>query len=249
MNLESAIKDVIAQKLEEGMIERLVAENLEKGVNKCLESLLGSWGDVTKVIEAKIKEVMVKQLESYDYSQYVVKLDCVLTEILQHTALDNKVILENFKKLMVDQEIPKVVKVSEIFDEWKRFVSKNVDTSDLEIDYEDEPTYENVEVTMEVERDEKRSWSSSSFEYAKIIFECEKDEKLNYELRISKFGKYGWSLSSSEIDTSIKSLKSLDDFQIYLLKLYQGHPDIEIDENYLINDEVEVEARPEASFS
>jgi len=30
MSIENAIKDVITQKLEEGIIERLVAENLEK---------------------------------------------------------------------------------------------------------------------------------------------------------------------------------------------------------------------------
>ncbi|WP_169727716.1 hypothetical protein [Acetobacterium malicum] len=39
MSIENAIKDVISESLESGMIERLVAENLEKGINKSLENL------------------------------------------------------------------------------------------------------------------------------------------------------------------------------------------------------------------
>lgn len=246
MSIENAVKDVITAKLAEGMIERLVAENLEKGVNESLKKLLGSYGDITEVVTKKIKDVMVKQLESFDYSEYVVKLDCVLAEILKRTSLDNKKILDNFKELMVDSEFPKVVKLSDIFNQFKRFVSKNINTSKLEVNYDDGVSYEYASVSMEVEHEEKRAWSSSSFEYAKAIFECEKDESLNFEIRLSKFMKYGWSLSA-EIDTSIASLRRLDELKIYLLKLKQSGADIEIDSDYL-EDDVEVEAKPEASF-
>jgi hypothetical protein len=240
MSIEKNINDVITAKLEEGIIERLVAENLEKGINKSLENLLGNYGDVTKVIEDKIKEVMMKQLSSYDYSKYIVKLDCVLTEILKKTSLDNKKILENFKELMVEYDFPKAVKVSDIFEEYKKYVAKNVDTSELEVNTDDAPSYEYVLATMEVEREDKRSWES--FEHAKVIFECEKDEKLNYELHISKFMKYPWSLSVT-IDTSINSLRYLDEFKLYLLKLNQSTAKIEIDSEYS-----EDEVQPEAEF-
>lgn len=246
MSIENAIKDVITEKLAEGMIERLVAENLEKGINKSLENLMGSYGDITKVIEKKIKDVMVEQLDSFNYSKYVVKLDCVLTEILKKTSLDNKKILENFKELMVNHEFPKVVKLSDIFEEFKKYVAKNVETKDLEVEYDDSPAYEHVSVTMEVEREEKHSWSSSSFEYAKVVFECEQDEALNLEIRLSKFMDYGWR-TSTEFDTSIKSLRYLNDLKIYLLKLNQSSAKIEIDEDDL-SDTVRPEKKPEASY-
>lgn len=245
MSIESAIQDVITKKLEEGIIERLVAENLEKGINEALKSLFGSYGDVTKIIEKEIKDVMIKQLEGLDYSKYIVKLDCVLAEILRHTALDNKNMLENFKKLMVTSEFPKVVKVSDIFEEFKKYVAKNVETSELEVNCDDRPSYEDVTVTMEVERYEERSWSS--WKKAKVVFECAKDNDLNCEIYLSKFKEYAWDLRV-EIDSSIKSLRHLNDFQIYLLKLDQSGANIEIDEN-CEEDEVEVEAEPEASFS
>lgn len=245
MNIENAIKDVINAKLEEGIIEKLVAENLEKGINKVLENLMGNYGDVTKVIQDKIKTVMIKQLEGYDYSEYMVKLDTVLTEILKHTSLDHKRMLDNFKGLMTDLEFPKVVKLTDIFEEFKKHVAKAVDTSNLEVNTDDGPSYEYVSVTMEVEHEDKRSWSD--FQHARAIFECEKDENLNFEFRLSKFKGYPWHVST-DIDTSIKSLRYLDEFKIYLLKLYQANANIEIDVSYL-EDEVEPEAEPEVSFS
>lgn len=246
MDIENGIKDVINQKLEEGIIEKLVSENLEKSINEALKSLMGHYGDVTKVIEEKIKSVLLSQLSGYDYSKYIVKLDCVLTEILQKTSLDNKKILENFKELMVEAEIPKAVKVSDIFTDFKKHVAKKVDTSELEVIYDDGPSYENVSVTMEVEYEEERRWSSSDFKYAKIILECEKDESLNFEIRISKFSNYDWSMSLN-VDTSISSLRYLDEFKIYLLKLHQRGSRIEIDKEYL-DDEVKPKKEPEAEW-
>lgn len=245
MNLENSIKDVIEKKLEDGTVEKLIEKQLEQGINKSLENLLGSYGDVTKVIEDKIKEVMLNQLSGYDYSKYVVKLDCVLTEILKKTALDHKKILENFKELMTDQEVPRIVKVSDIFEEYKKYVSENVCTGDLEVVCDGEPRYEDVSVSAEVEEEKGRSWAS--FKHAKIIFECENDEEVNFELRISKFQHFSWQIDT-EIDTSIRSLKHLDKFKIYILKLYQSAAKIEIDEDF-INDEVEPEAMPEADFT
>lgn len=245
MSIEKSINDVITAKLAEGIIEKLVAENLEKGINKALESLMGSYGDVTKVIQNKIKEVMVKYMESYDYSEYIVKLDHVLTEILKNTALDHKKMLENFKELMVNHEFSKAVKVSDIFEQFKKHVAKSVNTSGLEVNTDDDPTYEDVTVTMETEHEDKRPWSD--FEEVKIVFECEEDEEMNCEIRLSKFMKYPWRLRT-EIESPISSLRYLDEFKIYLLKLYQSGVDIEIDSENLV-DEVEPEAEPEASFS
>ncbi|MBC3798477.1 hypothetical protein [Acetobacterium tundrae] len=247
MSIENAIKDVISESLESGVIERLVAENLEKGINKSLENLLGSYGGVTNIIEGKIKDVMVKQLEGYDFSEYLVKLDCVLTEILKETSFDNKKILGNFKELMSETDFPKVVNLSDIFEEFMKFVAKNVDTSGLEADCCDgDPSYEMVNVKMTVEYEEKPSWSSSNFQDAKVIFECEEDENLNFFISISKFMEYPWSLSVA-IDSSIESLRYLDDLKIYLLKLKQSGAKIEIDSEYL-EDEVSPEEEPEATY-
>jgi hypothetical protein len=245
MSIEDAINDAIAAKMGDGTIERLVAENLEKGINKALESLFGDYGDVTILIEGKIKEVMVKQLEHYDYSKYVAKLDCVLVEILKSTSLDHKKILENFKDLMTTDEFPKIVTVSNIFEQFKEHVAREIDTSNLDVDYDDGVSYEYVKVTMEVERDEKRSWGS--FRDAKLVFECEKDEELNCIIPLSQFMEHPWSMRL-DMDSSIESLRYLNKFKVYLLRLKQSGAKIEIDSEWL-EDEVKPEKEPEASYS
>ncbi len=244
MSLENAINEVIVSKMGDGTVERLVADNLEKSINKALENLFGSYGDVTKVIEGKIKEQMVERLGKFDYSAYVAKLDFVLVEILKETSLDHKKILSNFKDLMTEPDFPKVVKLSDIFEQFKKHVAKEVDTSELKVEYDDDVSYESVLVTMEVERAEKRSWSSH--EWAKVVFECEKDENINCEIRLSKFDQYPWRMDA-DIDSSIASLRYLDDFKIYLMKLKESGREIEID---IENDEDDVyaDAKPEASF-
>lgn len=249
MNLENSIKDIISKKLEDGTIEKLIGQQLETGIAKALDGLLGSYGDVTKIIEKEIKSVMVPYLESYDYSQYITKLDSVLVEVLKSAAVDNKKILENFKELMTDDEM-KTIKVSEIYEKWMDYVAKNVDTSELEIDYDDGVSYQNVDVSLNFEEDDNKSWSS--FSYATLTFECEKDEKMNFEIKLSKYDeqkKSSWDISyESKHIHDIRSLKHLNEMEIFLMKLSQNYTKIEIDKTYE-NDEVTPESEPEASFS
>lgn len=147
MNLESSIKDVIGKQLVDGTVEKLIEEQLQKGVTKALESLFSSYGEVTKVIEKQVKSVMVPYLESYDYSDYITKLDSVLVDVLKNSALENKKLLENFKDLMI-REDRKEIKVTELFEVWKKYVAKNVETDGLEIDFDDRPSYEYVEILL-----------------------------------------------------------------------------------------------------
>lgn len=244
MNLENSIKDVITQKLEDGTIEKLIGEELEKGIRSSLESLFRSYGDAGKVIEKKIESVIVPYLESYDYSKYITKIDCVLAEILQNTTLDNRKILENFKDLMEYKEIEEI-KVSEIFSHWMEYVADEVSTFDLDVEFDDNPRYEAIEVTLEVEYEEDRDWST--FKNAKIVFECEHDKEMNVEIRIKKFKEYDWELSHVPTH-DIRSLRRIDKFSLFLMNLAQSGAkiiiDVEHDDDYVVPEE-----EPEASFS
>ena len=151
MNLENSIKDVITKSLEDGLVEKLVAEQLEKGITNALGNLFRSYGDVTEIIEKQIKSVMVPYLEKYDYSEYITKLDSVLVDVLKNTTFENKKMLENFRDLMVVEE-KEEIKVSELFNIWTEFVAKNVDTDDLDVDFDDGPHYEYVELVWMLKR-------------------------------------------------------------------------------------------------
>ena len=244
MSLENGIKDAITKKLEDGTVERLIEEQLEKGIVKALNNILGNYGDVTKIIEDKVKSVMIPYLESYDYSKYIVKLDSILVDVLKSSALENKNLLTNFKELMIEDERKESIKTSELFEEWGKYVEKNVDTTDLEVEYDGEPCYEQVDVTLTVDEDESRNWSS--FEYATLVFECEKDESMNFAIRLSKYNKDKDGKWDIAYDTAhdIKSLRYLNAFEIFLMKLVQNHTTLEMD---ITNESDEV--TPEASFN
>ncbi|MBW8603118.1 hypothetical protein HNO13_15450 [Bacillus velezensis] len=246
MNLETNIKDVIAKQMEEGIVEKIVAEQLEKGISKALEHLFSSYGDVTEVIKSKLKSVIVPYLENYDYSKYITKLDHVLVGVLQNTTLENRNLLNNFKGLM-SGETEKTIKLSDLFAKWKNYVAKNVETDELEVEFDDGPEYEEVEVSVNVERNEDRSWSS--FEHATILFECDHDEEMNFEIPIS-FYKNGtdkeWDLRYNSVH-DLKSLRHLNEFEILLMKLSQNGVGIILDIEWE-NDSVTPEEEPEPSF-
>lgn len=245
MNLENSIKDVISQKLEDGTVERLVGEQLEKGISEALNSLFRSWGDGSKVIENKLKEVIVPYLENYDYSKYTLKLDAVLVEILKNTTLDNRKMLENFKDLMLPEE-RKTIKATEIFEEWQKKVARGVDTSNLEIDYDGRVSYQDVEVSLTFEELEK---GYSIYDRARLVFECQ-DEEMNCEVRLKRWeiGRdRNWDIEYEGVH-DISSIRYLESFQIFLMRLSQAGVKVEVDSKYE-EDWVEVKAEPEASFS
>ena len=248
MNLENSIKDVMSTKLEDGTIEKLIGEELEKGIVKALDSLLGSYGDVTKVIEKQIKEVMVPYLEGYDYSKYIVKLDSVLVDVLKNSALENRKMLENFKGLMIVDKKVESMKVSEIFKIWSKYVAKNVEISGLEVEYDCGVSYQAVEVSFDVENDDRRSWES--FQYATLVFECEHDEKMNFAIRLSRYSNdknKNWDMSYIK-SHDIRSLRYLNKFEILLMKLDQSNVKIELDKTS-DNDDITPDAEPEASYN
>ncbi|QPW49575.1 hypothetical protein G9298_18070 [Bacillus thuringiensis] len=246
MNLENSIKDVISKKLAEGMVEKLIEEQLEKGINNALGSLFGSYGDLTKVIEEKVKSVMVPYLENYDYSNYITKLDSVLVDVLKSSALENKQLLSNFQELIIPAT-EKEIKVTDLFDKWKKYVEQNVEIDGLEVVYDDEPTYEYVDVRFEVNEDEDRGWNS--FKYATLVFECDHDEKMNFAIRLSKWKSEeseGWDIRYDEV-SDLKSLRHLNSFELLLMKLNQNRTQIILDE-IDDSDSVTPEERPELSY-
>ncbi|MEC4565541.1 hypothetical protein L8C07_06245 [Paenibacillus sp. CMAA1739] len=247
MTLENSIKDVISKKLEDGTVEKLIEQQLEKGVINALENMFKSYGDVTKVIEAQVKSVMIPYLESYDYSKYIMKLDSVLVDVLSSSALENKKLLKNFKTVIESDE-EKEIKVSELYERWMKYVSENVNTSDLEVNTDDGISYEYVDVHLSVDHDESRSWSS--YEYANLIFECEHDEEMNQSIRLYRWKdekNKGWDIERHDI-RDIKSLRYLDEFELLLMNLSQNRTKIIIDTDEE-SDEVKPEAEPEATFS
>ena len=193
--------------------------------------------------------MLVPLIESYDMSEYIVKLDTVLTEIVNSTALtDNKRILANFKSLMTEPEM-KTITVSELFKEYKKFVAKEMDTDGRDVQVDDGVYYDPMEVNFEVIEEEDRSWSCFDRAILELsVDEEEQQEKLNRTIRLDHYknGKEGWDIIS-EFNPQITSLRYLDDFDIFLLKLQRANVKVIVDKKSDW-DSVISENEPEATY-
>lgn len=248
-NLEESIKSIIEESLNNGTIEKIVIDKFEKAIGDAVDDVFGRYSEVNKAIKNKVSEVMLPAIESHDFTNYIVKLDSVLTDIIKTTQLkDNKKILENFKNLMIEDE-RKEITTSELFELWCKYVEDNVETTGLEVEIDDKAYYEPVECIMKVEYED--SYDVSLYKRAKVKFECEHDEDMNYTIPIRKWknsisNKNKWDINF-EINTDIASLRYLNDFEILLSKLVRSSCRMIIDDEYLTDDVCPSE-KPELSY-
>ena len=247
MNLEKEINGIIEQKLNDGTLEKIVGEQFEKCIKNTAENLLTSYGEIGGLIKEKIKQSMTPAIERTDFTQYLTKLDTVLTEIVNQTSLqENKKILENFKELMCEEDI-KTIKLSDIFEKYCEYVAESVDTSGLDVIHEDEVTYESVRVTATFE-DESSPYSD--WQKGRLVFLCEDDEDLNFEVEITRWPKFDkaehWNLRTLGA-VEIKSLRYMNDFEIFIQRLYRLECNILIDGTDL-EDFVHPNATPELTY-
>ncbi len=247
--MKEELLKIAQESINEEEVGSIIREKFKKAIENAVEDAF-RWGDAKHAIEDKVKEVMVPYIKSRDFTEYLPKLDAVLTEIVNSDAcLANKEVLQNFRDLLLEPE-QKEIKVTEIFKAWIRQCEKDIDTDDLDIDYDDGVSYSCVNCEMRVEKEDRPSWSS--FQRAVITFENEHDEELNIEIPISKWvgssrKEEPYSLAVSN-DISISSLRRLNDFQILLLRLERARTAIIIDEEY-DDSYIQPEKEPEATFS
>lgn len=243
-HLENKIAEAVNKKLTDGTVEQLIEKKFEESIENALSSMFGYSGEGRKMIESKLNEVMVPVIEKHDFNQYLVKLDTVLTSIINETTIaDNKRILENFKELLKEPDKPEIT-LSEIFKKYCVHVAKNVDTDHLEACYEDgEPYYEHVTARVEVEHIAKGF--ASSFDDCWIHFTCDDDKNLNCSIRCYKDkSKDKWAILKGVEPIELNSLASVSDFEVFLWTINRSYTKIIFDIEY-DNDDIEPEGEPE----
>lgn len=250
-DFEKRISDCVNEKLSDGTVERLIEEKLEKGISDAVGELFSYGGKAKKIIARKLEETMVPVIEKHDFNQYLVKLDSILTEIINNTTVsDNATILENFKQLMNPPVKDfSVVPVSMIYEEYKCHISENIDTSKLEINCDDgEPSYCNATTNMEVIKC-KRYWFSSEKDEYVVKFTCDEDEDMNCEFKLSsRYSDSSLKIDATTIPMNVDSLRYLTKFEVIIQQLIRIYAKIDLDIMESFGDEVEISAEPEAEF-
>lgn len=112
--MKEELLNIAMQSLSDDDVKEIVKDKFKKMMEKAVEDAF-RWGDAEKAIKSKVTEVMVPYIEEYDFSEYLPKLDSVLTEIVNSDAcMANKTILENFRDLMIEPE-QKEIKVETFY--------------------------------------------------------------------------------------------------------------------------------------
>lgn len=200
-NFDEDIKRITDEILSDGTVDQIIREKVTDGIEKAIASSF-NYGKLEKAVKERVEQVLVPFIESYDMSGYIVKLDTLLTEMVNKSVLiDNKNLLENFK-FMMEEPQETDIKISDLFKEYKKFVAGDMEVEGREIVIEDNAEYEAMDVHFEFEEEGERSWSS--FKYATIDFTVDDEEQqdeLNRTVRLSHWTgdrKAGWEIRTEE---------------------------------------------------
>lgn len=254
-NFDEDIKRISNEMLEDGTIDEIIRKNLKKAYEDAISDAF-KWGDLRKAIEKRVESVLVPAVEKFDLSDYVIKLDAVLTDVIKETVFpDQKQLLENFKKLTCD-EMPKEVTLNDILEKYTEYCKEELDCVGRKVETGDgEPRYESCEICVSIESD---SWySRNSKEHAMLkcrISEIESDEnkeELNRTIRLSKYSweranGYGMHYGSG---FDIQSIRHLSSFDVWLIALAQNGTRIIADIDDYEEDEFIPDAEPECEWS
>lgn len=249
-NFDEDIKRITNEVLEDGTVNNIIREKVVKGFEEAIESAF-NWGDLKDAIKARVKDTMVPYIKEYDMSEYLLKLETCLAEVIKGSALiDQKIMLENFKNIMID--VPKQDwTLKEMLEEYKKFAAENIETDGMEIDYEVGVSYNCFEVTAEIEEEE--AWYKSCFEYAYLNFKVEADnhgdnKNVQFKVSLSKYNNRDyWEISFSG-DKNIDRLRFMSDFEVFLMKLSRYNCHIVGTDIYLTAN-IKPNKEPEPSFS
>ena len=249
-NFEQDIQRITEEVLQDGTIEKIIREKVQKGFEDAINDLF-RWGELKKAVESRVKEVLVPFIENYDMSDYIVKLDTVLTEIVNSTALvDNAKIIGNFKSLMIEPE-QREVTLKEIFAEYKKHVSRYMDTTGREVDFDDgEPKYVPMGATAEIIEDEPKPWSNLERAVLELgVDEVEQEGDLNFSIRMTrwKFEKDKGYEITCDGKLDIKGLRHMSDFEVYIQMLARADVRLSDSDRYE-SDAVYSVNKPEATF-
>ena len=247
--LEQIIQESVTAVLSGDSFQAMIQEALQKEVKRSIENAFGYGGEAKKLLDSKVKEVIVPAIERHDFNNYLVKIENVLTDIVNSTNLvDNKVILDNFKDLMCGEELKlgTEINIDLIFEQWGRYVERTISGHNLQPMSDDrEPYYASIEVKMEVVPQEK--YFSSTFDDITVRFICEEDEDLNFEMKLYKYRdkKEHYSILATTYPDYIANLRNLDEFEIFISRIKRAQCKIIVDKKEDSLELTEFEAKPE----
>lgn len=238
----SAIPQILDLVMNDSTFKGAIADSIQTAITSAIERSF-SFGDLNRAIEKRISSALVPCIENYDMTKFIPKLDTVMTAIANTKVMtDYTTIVKNFSNLMqTPTEGFKNTLLSTIFDKYcdyiKNEIEGNYDLYDLEKDEYDE--YEPIECTMSV-TDSSYSSCNTRYDISMKVTSGLDTEDLDFGFTLYDFGRDGLALSYPGDDITIRDMRYLNQFRLYLLQL-QLYGSVKLDTRFDDTREVRIE--------
>lgn len=243
--VESAVRIIGEERFDE-----ILSSEIETAVRSAVADAFRWRGSAKEKLGAAVDGLLVSAIDSYDFTAHSAKLEDVLSDILEHSLLaEDRVMLLNFKGLMSEPP-ERSVTVEWLFEKFKRHVAENVDTYDLEVDTDDEPSYAPVSVSAVLSESGSSPWAATYARHAVLELVCKEDESIGFTVPLVRWRtdkEEGWEVEYRR-GASVTDLRRLSSFEVLLMRLTRAGTRLVVD-GTVLDDEVEPDAKPEATWS
>ena len=214
---EAEVLAITQELMQSGEIEEIFRNKIRAGFEKAIEDSF-RWGDLNHAIMDRVNEAMVPFVKDYDFGDYLVKLDVLMQEVADQTGLkEQKEIIESFRSLM---SVPayKEISLEKLFAALSNHVAANCDTDGLEVDFDDGPHYESIEVRAEIAPFKERR--SSLWDYAILDFHAEDQQELDFTVALRRLQGVEENYTIEfHANPLLKAIPNYSDFEILLIAL------------------------------
>lgn len=156
-NPEQTLKAVFGKALEQYVqsenFNEMMTKHMAAAFSDSFKETLDGWNaPAKKIIEEKMKEMIIPTIEKYDFNRFQTKLTAALDEMAKMNLGPMGKIGMRFRESI--KPIPEYLKMSDFFTMYCDVYAKEMDVEDVEVNFDDRPTYESADVQYEFMEDE-----------------------------------------------------------------------------------------------
>lgn len=240
--MKDLINKVFEEKMQDGSIEKIVAQKIDKMIEDICDKQLRWDGAARKAMEEKLSPIILQAVERSDLSNMVTKITMVINTSLKGSEIEQyHDILQSVRTIFGVNDTVKAlkekgtVKLSEIFEKYKEYLQTVYDKDDFE-NYEMEDDGEGVtaaiECSLQVDHENDRGFSWYKPGYEVELHTEKSNEQKSGDIRF----RLKWNYDSTKLhlsgnfqDMRLFDLRYAPEFILYLASIEREYVDVEID--------------------
>lgn len=254
--MKELINQVFEKKMHDGTIEAIIAEKIDEMVKQICYNQMNFNGAAKKAMEEKLSPLLLQAVERCDLSSMVTKITMMLNASLRGSEVESyHDVLQSVQSLFGENDTikalraKKVVKLSEIFAEYKKYLQEIYDVDDFDkadITDDGESVIASVECELQAvpEPGGVYSWRKPGYE---VVLHTNKSEDDNCRKSGDIRFRLQWNYDATQLhlwgdfgSMSLSDLRYAPGFILYLAAIEREWLPVEAD-IWDENDTVEID--------